>query len=97
MLTPRGAFVEHYEPNQASRFLGMLRQRLAHDFGDLGQLIGRIEQFKLMIRKFRGQSGGEVSDKMHQATFQADTHDENVGDHLALHTGTMGHLRQDGR
>ena len=66
-------FVEHYEPKQASRFLGMLRQRVAHDYGHLGQLVGRIEQFKLMIRKFRGQSGGEVSDKMHQATFQPDT------------------------
>ena len=50
--------VEHCEPKRASRFLGMLRQLvLTYDFGDLGQVIGRVEQFKLMVSKYRDQSG----------------------------------------
>ena len=39
-------FSEHYEPKTATRYVGMLRQILLYDFGELTQLIDRIEQFR---------------------------------------------------
>ena len=50
-------FVEHCEPKQSNRLLGMLRQIFTYDFGNLGQVIDRIEQFRLMVSKYRDQSG----------------------------------------
>ena len=89
-------FVEHHEPKQASRFLGMLRGILTYDIRHLGQVIDRGEQFKLTVSKYRDQSGEGVSDSLLQATLQAGTQEESMRDHLALHTGAMGHLRDHG-
>ena len=79
-------FVEHHEPKQASRFLGKLRGILTRDIGHLGQVVS----------KYRDQSGEGVSDSLLQATLQAGTQEESMRDHLALHTGAMGHLRDHG-
>ena len=46
------AFWEHYEPKTATRYVGMLRQILLYDFGELTQLIDRIEQFRHLVRKY---------------------------------------------
>ena len=50
-------FYEHYQPKTATRYVGMLRQILLYDFGELTQLIDRIEQFRLLVRKYEEQSG----------------------------------------
>ena len=50
-------FSEHYEPKTATRYVGMLRQILLYDFGELTQLIDRIEQFRHLVRKYEEQSG----------------------------------------
>ena len=44
------AFSEHHEPKTATRYVGMLRQILLYDFGELTQLIERIEQFRHLFR-----------------------------------------------
>ena len=54
-------FSEHYEPKTAPRYVGMLRQILLFDFGELTQLIDRIEQFRHFVRKYEGTERG-VSD-----------------------------------
>ena len=40
-----------------------LRQILTYDFGDLGHVTDRTEQFKLTVRKCQDQSGGSVSEQ----------------------------------
>ena len=55
-------FSEHYEPKTATRYVGMLRQILLYDFGELTQLIDRIEQFRHLVRKYEEQSGESVTD-----------------------------------
>ena len=60
----------------------MLRQILTYDFGDLGHVIDRIEQFKLMVSEY-------CSDNVLHATFRAGFLDESMRDHLALHTGRL--------
>ena len=52
-------FSEHHEPKTATRYVGMLRQIVLYDFGEVTQLIGRIEQFRHLVRKYEGQSGVE--------------------------------------
>ena len=55
------AFSEHHEPKTATRYVGMLRQILLYDFGELTQLIDRIEQFRHLVRKYEEQSGESVT------------------------------------
>ena len=43
-------FSEHYEPKTATRNVGMLRQILLYDFGELTQLIDRIEQLQAVFQ-----------------------------------------------
>ena len=61
----------------------------SYDFGDLGHVIDRIELFRLMVSKYRDQSGEGVSDNVLQATLQAGIQDGNMRDHLALYTGRL--------
>ena len=68
----RKAFSEHCEPKTATRYVGTLRHILLCDFGELTQLIDRIEQFRHSARKHEEQSGESVTDNMRQAVFQAD-------------------------
>ena len=56
-------FSEHYEPKTATRYVGMLRQILLYDFGELTQLIDRIEQFRHLVRKYEEQSGESVTEQ----------------------------------
>ena len=77
-------FSEHYEPKTATRYVGMLRQILLYDFGELTQFIDRIEQFRHLVRKYEEQSGESVTDNVRQAVFQA-----GIRDHLALHAGRL--------
>ena len=51
------AFSEHYEPKTDTRYVGMLGQILLYDFGELTQLIDRIEQFRRLVRKYEERSG----------------------------------------
>ena len=44
----------------------MLRQILLYDFGELTQLIDRIEQFRHLVRKYEEQSGESVTDNVRQ-------------------------------
>ena len=53
------AFLEHYEPKTTTRYVRMLRQILLYDFGELTQLIDRIEQFRHLVKE---QIGLEVSE-----------------------------------
>ena len=82
-------FSEHYEPKTATRYVGMLRQILLYDFGELTQLIDRIEQFRHLVRKYEEQSGESVTDNVRQAVFQAGIKDAAIRDHLALHAGRL--------
>ena len=82
-------FSEHYEPKTATRYVGMLRQILMYDFGELTQLIDRIEQFRHLVRKYEEQSGESVTDNVRQAVFQAGIKDAAIRDHLALHAGRL--------
>ena len=77
-------FSEHYEPKTATRYVGMLRQILLYDFGELTQLIDRIEQFRHLVRKYEEQSGESVTDNVRQAV-----KDAAIRDHLALHAGRL--------
>ncbi len=43
-------FSEHYEPKTAVRYLGMLREILNFDFGDMEKVIDRIEQQNSEVR-----------------------------------------------
>ena len=86
---PRKVFSEHYEPKTATRYVGMLRQILLYDFGELTQLIDRIEQFRHLVRKYEEQSGESVTDNVWQAVFQAGIKDAAIRDHLALHAGRL--------
>ena len=63
------AFSEQYEPKTAIRYVGILRLILLHDFGELTQLIDRIEQFRHLSGSTR--SGESVTDNVRQAVFQA--------------------------
>ena len=83
------AFSEHYEPKTATRYVGMLRQILLYDFGELTQLIDRTEQFRHLVRKCEEQSGESVTDNVRQAVFQAGIKDASIRDHLALHAGRL--------
>ena len=82
-------FSEHYEPKTATRYVGMLRQILLYDFGELTQLIDRIEQFRHLVRKYQEQSRESVTDNVRQAVFQAGIKDAAIRDHLALHAGRL--------
>ena len=82
-------FSEHYEPKTAVRYLGMLREILNFDFGDMEKVIDRIEQFRSRIRKYEEQSGEKVTENVRQAAFQAGIQDSVVRDHLALHSGRL--------
>ena len=82
-------FSEHYEPKTATRYVGMLRQILLYDFGELTQLIDRIEQFGHLVRKYEEQSGESVTDNVRQAVLQAGIKDAAIRDHLALHAGRL--------
>ena len=79
------AFLEHCEPKTAMRYVGMLREILLYDFGELTQLIDRIEQFRHLVRKYEEQSGESVTDNVRQAVFQAGIKDASIRDLLALH------------
>ena len=68
--------MEHYEPKQASRWLGMLRQILTCDVGDLGQVIDCW-------------SGQQIPQSGAVLTLQAGIQDEDVRDHFAQHTGRL--------
>ena len=50
------AFSEIYEPKTAARYVGMHRQILLYDFGELSQLIDRIEQFRPVSRTPRSET-----------------------------------------
>ena len=67
----------------------MLRQILLYDFGELTQLIDRIEQFRHFVRKHEEQSGESVTDNVRQAVFQAGIKDAAIRDDLALHAGRL--------
>ena len=82
-------FSEHYEPKTATRYVGMLRQILLYGFGELTQLIDRVEQFRHLVRKYEEQSGESVTDNVRQAVFQAGIKDAAIRDHLALHAGRL--------
>ena len=82
-------FSEHYEPKTATRYVGMLRQILLYDFGELTQFIDRIEQFRHFVRKYEEQSGESVTDNVRQAVFQAGIKDAAIRAHLALHAGRL--------
>ena len=82
-------FSEQYEPKTATRYVGMLRHILLYDFGELTQLIDRIEQFRHLVRKYEEQSGELVTDNVRQAVFQAGIKDAAIRDHLALHAGRL--------
>ena len=86
------AFSEHYEPKTATRYVGMLRQILLYDFGELTQLIDRIELFRHLVRKYEEQSES-VTDNVRQAVFQAGIKDASIRDHLALHAGRLNVAR----
>ena len=58
-------------------------------FGELTQLIDRIEQFRHLVRKYEEQSGESVTDNVRQAVFQAGIKDAAIRDHLALHAGRL--------
>ena len=82
-------FSEHYEPKTDTMYVGMLRQILLYDFGELTQLIDRIVQFRHLVRKYEEQSGETVTDNVRQAVFQAGIKDAAIRDHLALHAGRL--------
>ena len=82
-------FSEHFEPKTAARYLGMLKEILNFDFGDLDKVIDRIEQFRSKIRKYEEQSGEKVPENVRQAAFQAGVQESVVRDHLALHAGRL--------
>ena len=63
------AMCDHYEPKRPARYLGMLRQLISFDFGDLSCVVDRIEQFRLLIRRYADQSGEDVPDNVLQAAF----------------------------
>ena len=89
-------FSEHYEPKKATRYVGMLRQILLYDFGELTKLIDRIEQFMHLVRKYEEQSGESVTDNVRQAVFQAGIKDAAIRDLLALHAGRLNSFDEDG-
>ena len=60
-----------------------------YDFGELTQLIHRIEQFRHLVRKYEEQSGESVTDNVWQAVFQAGIKDAAISDHLGLHAGRL--------
>ena len=70
-------FSEHYELKTATMYVGMLRQILLYDFGEL--TIDRIEQFKHLVRKHEEQSGESVTDNVRQAVLQAGIKDCDQG------------------
>ena len=80
MLGSEGAeaFSEHYGPKTATRYVGMFRQILSYDFGELTQLIDRIEQFRHLIRRYDEQSGETVLDNVWKAVFQAGIEDASI-------------------
>ena len=80
-------FSEHCEPKTATRSVLIFGQILLYDFGELTQLIDRIEQFRHLVRNCKEQSGESVTDNMRQAVFQAGTKDAAIRDHLAFHAG----------
>ena len=53
-----------YEPNTATRYVGMLRQIILCDFGRPTQLIGRNEQFRHLVSQYEEQSGESVTDNV---------------------------------
>ncbi len=59
------------ESFKSSDYLGMLREILNFDFGDMEKVIDRIEQFRSRIRKYEEQSGEKVTENVRQAAFQA--------------------------
>ena len=83
------AFSEHYGPKTATRYVGMFRQILSYDFGELTQLIDRIEQFRHLIRRYDEQSGETVLDNVWKAVFQAGIEDASIRDHLTHHAGRI--------
>ena len=80
------------QPKTATRYVGMLKQILLYDLGELSQLIDRIEQFRHLVRKYEERSGESVTDNDRQAVFQAGTKDASIRDHLALHAGRLNSL-----
>ena len=70
----------------------MLRQIILYDFGELTQLIDRIEQFRHLVRKYEEQSGESVTDNVRQLVFQAGIKDTSIRDHLALHAGRLNSI-----
>ena len=76
----RKAFSEHYEPKTATRCVGMLKQIILYDFGELTHLVDRIEQFRHLVRKYGEQSGESVTDNVRQAVLQAGIKDASIRD-----------------
>ena len=82
-------FAEHNESKTATRCVGMLRQILLYDLGELIQLIDRIEQFRHLVRKYEEQGGESVTDNVRQAVFPTGIKDASIRDHLPLHAGRL--------
>ena len=89
------SFCDHYEPKTAARYLGMLRELLSFDFGDLDKVIDRIEQFRSKIRKYEEQSGEKVPVNVRQAAFQSGIQDRYPRP-PCFACRPLEHLRQDG-
>ena len=89
-------FSEHYEPKTATRYVGMLRQILLYDFGELTQLIDRIEQFRHLVRKYEEPERG-VRDRQCAAGCVPGWH-QGCGDQGSLGSpcGQTQFLRKDG-
>ena len=83
------AFSEHHEPKTATRYVAILKQIPLYDFGDLTQVIDRIEQFRHLVSEYGKKSGESVTDSVRQAVFQACIKDASIRDHLALHAGRL--------
>ena len=65
-------FWEHYDRENSHEVCGnALGRSSCMDFGELTQLIDRIEQFRHLVRKYEEQSGESVTDNVRQAVFQA--------------------------
>ena len=73
-------FVGHNEPKQPTRFLDVLRQVLTKDFGDLPQIIARVELSKLLVMRYTHPSARKSQTVCSKRPFKLT---------LALHTSQL--------